>query len=263
MYRFIYHLKVVETRQVTLSVVCVTAFDASRLRRTLDSLKNFKGDLELLVICPKDDSLSIGIANQASSSITYRFRVIHDSQVGVYPAMNLGLTNCVGKYVIFWNSGDLSQSNTALSDFISYLVNIDVDWGVAQGSFSWRTGISLTPENIVNFITQSDGYLSHQTIFAKRWSLLDLGGFNEKFRVAADTDAITKLYLTYGKPDFYKSSIVEVEFPEFSGKYHRRGRYENMLICIWTLPFKYKLQALRNALRKEFLYLKKRLVQKF
>ena len=173
-----------ETNRVALSIVCVTAFDLVRFAKTLDSVKNFKGNLELLVICPRNDSHSIALVNRATEIITYPVKLIHDSGAGIYPAMNLGLKNCVGKYVIFWNSGDLSQGDSALSNFLGYLEILDAEWGVAQGSFSWRTSISLTHENIFAFVIQSDGYISHQTVFAKKQSLEDLLSLEDSVALA-------------------------------------------------------------------------------
>jgi hypothetical protein len=248
-----------ESDNVTLSVVCVTAYDLIRFTKTLDSVSSIHGNLELLVICPNDDSRTIELVKQESRKIAYPVKLIHDSGTGIYPAMNVGIMNCKGKYVMFWNSGDLSQGASVMSEFLAYLETCDADWGVAQGNFSWRREITLTHQNVMAFVLQSDGYISHQTVFAKKLSLKDLGGFNEKFRVSADMDVITKLFIKCGKPEFFNASIVDVEFPEFSGKNHRRGRYENLIICAKELPLKFKFRALGNAFRKEFGYARNRI----
>ena len=242
-----------------LSIICVTSFDLNRFSKTLDSVSSFPGKLELVIVCPEDDHQVIELINRKARKMNYRVKLIHDSGKGVYPAMNLGLQSCRGEYVLFWNSGDLSFGNLALLDFTSYLESAEAGWGIAQGSFTWRDEIQLTQENFRSFLLQGDGYVSHQTVFAKKDSLNALGGFNEKFSVSADTDLITKLYMLYGEPVFFTQPIVKVEFPEFSGKHHRRGRIENMIIAFTVLPLKLKFQGLKNALRKEFRYIRGRL----
>jgi putative colanic acid biosynthesis glycosyltransferase len=248
-----------ESNVTVLSIVCVTAFDLIRFSKTFDSVSTFQGNLELLVICPEGDRSVIELVSQESRKMSYPVKIFHDPGTGIYPAMNIGLKNCAGKYVIFWNSGDVSGGNLALSEFISYLESLEVGWGIAQGSFTWRDEIELTQENIFAFFLQAGGYISHQTVFAKKDSLSALGGFNEKFNVSADTDLITKLYIRYGEPVFFTRPVVEVEFPEFSGRHHRRGRIENIVIALTVLPFKFKFQGCKNAIRKEFQYIRRRL----
>jgi hypothetical protein len=239
-----------------LSIVCVTAFDLNRFSKTLSSISSFRGNLELIVVCPLEDHKVIELVNQESRKMSFRVKLVHDSGTGIYPAMNLGLKSCGGKYVLFWNSGDLSFGNLSLLNFVSYLESVEAGWGVAQGSFTWRDEIRLTQDNIRSFLLQGEGYISHQTVFAKKDSLNVLGGFNEKFNVSADTDIITRLYLLCGEPVFFTQKIAKVEFPEFSGRHHRRARIENMIIAITVLPLELKFQGLKNAIRKEFRYLR-------
>jgi glycosyltransferase involved in cell wall biosynthesis len=240
--------------QTTLSIIIVSAFDTFRLKKTLDSLSITAKGLELVIVCPENDSITKGLSLDFARNVTYPVFTIHDENLGIYPAMNLGVLNAQGKYVMFWNSGDLSYSEANMADLILALSNSSSPWGVAQGEFDWRPPLELNHRNVRRFIFQSGGYISHQCVYAKKSTIAELGFFDTKFRVAADTKLISELWFA-ARPSFIDTVVARVEFPGFSANQQRTGRLENFKIAFEVLPFPGNAIAVMAATSREFLYL--------
>ena len=71
-----------------------------------------------------------------------------------------------------------------------------------------------------------------------------------RYRVAADTAQITKLFLM-NPPNWEDAVAVQVESPNFASRNHRRARIEVVLIVLRNLARKQKLRALQNILKNE------------
>ena len=241
-------------RNVSLTIITVSAFDCVRLNRTLSSLLSVGPNLELVVVTPRHDFETIRTVKNFETEKNLRLQLIHDEGVGIYEAMNCGLEVAKGRFVTFWNSGDLAIAGTSVGGLLDYLEATTTDWGVFQAKFVWRDALDLTSSNLSRFVLQKGGYVSHQAIYARTDTLRNLGGFDCKYRVAADTKMITQLWLEhdYG---FYNHEVVEVEAPGFSGKMHRLGRLENFRIAWECLPSSSRFLAIGRALRREVGYL--------
>lgn len=249
-------------KKTTLSIVTVSANDTVRLARTFESLALDALGLHFLLICPDGDVLTQELFQELEGSLGFPASILHDSGAGIYEAMNLGLRSADSEYVMFWNSGDCLNSGEYLTNFIEFLEANLPNWGVVQGNFDWRNPQILTQDEVKNFSLHKGGYVSHQCVFAKRKLLLDLGGFESKYKVSADTKLTMLLWLN-SEPIFFESPLVKVEIPAFSGVQNRIGRWENFKIIFSVLPLRYKIQAILNSLVREYSFLTKRLVRIF
>jgi hypothetical protein len=242
----------------SLTIITVSAFDCVRLNHTLTSLLSVGPNLELVVVTPRHDFETIQTVKNFTTYGNLKPRLVHDEGVGIYEAMNCGLKVAKGKFVTFWNSGDLAITSSSVGGLLDYLEATTTDWGVFQAKFGWRDALDLTSINLRRFVLQKGGYVSHQAIYARADTLRNLGGFDCNYKVAADTKMITQLWLEhdYG---FYDHEVVEVEAPGFSGKMHRLGRIENFRIAWECLPLGSKFLAVGSALRREVGYLARKI----
>ena len=236
-----------------LSVITVAAYDIARLKVTLDSFNGACGNVEFIVVCPRDDTDTISFLDSFLVHSKLQVSVHHDEGVGVYEAMNHGAILSNGKYLIFWNAGDTCHNTIGLSQVITHLNSTSPAWGITQAVFDWRSPQILTSRNLKNFVLQLGGYISHQTVIVSKLEFIALGGFDSNFKVAADAKMITQLWKKF-KVDFYDLETVKVEFPNFSAKHNRLGRLENLKLCVLDLPWKYKAMSLGVALYREFNY---------
>lgn len=108
-----------------ISIITIT-YNASRvISPTLQSVKeqNFK-DFEHLIIdgASKDDTILV-----ARKEGTEKIRIISEPDDGLYFAMNKGIENARGKYIIFLNAGDTFHSNDTLAHYAEHILKTDDD----------------------------------------------------------------------------------------------------------------------------------------
>lgn len=248
------------TGHATLSIVIVSAYDSIRLNQTLDSLPTDVSGLEVIIVCPKNDVLTQDLSSSFARSVIYPVNIVLDENSGIYPAMNLGIVKASGRYILFWNSGDLCYSLENLSTFLAALSESSSLWGVAQGDFSWRPPLELSLRNVWRFVFQSGGYISHQCVYAQKAIIAELGYFDTKYRVAADAKLISELWLA-AKPSLINIVITQVEFPSFSANQQRTGRAENFKIAMQVLPFPGNVIAIMSAAGREVSYLIRKIIR--
>jgi glycosyltransferase involved in cell wall biosynthesis len=158
--------------RITLSIIIVSAFDSIRLNQTLNSLPTIISGLEIVIVCPTNDVITRDLSVNFSAAATFPVRTVFDENRGIYPAMNLGIMDANGSYIMFWNSGDLCYSEENLAKFILFLRGTPSLWGVAQGEFSWRPSLELNLSNVKRFVFQKNGYISHQCVFAQKSTIV-------------------------------------------------------------------------------------------
>ncbi len=244
--------------QVILSVITVAAYDLDRLKTTLNSYIGTASTVEFILVYPVNDIITEAYVSEFMSENNIRITSVHDLGVGIYAAMNLGSKVSIGTYLMFWNAGDSCLSTDELINFTTYLETTKPIWGFTQARFNWRDPQKLNSQNVKNFVLQRGGYVSHQTNFTRRSDFINLSGFDESLKVAADYKLIAQLW-QLGKVSFYEYEVVEIEFPNFSAQNNRIGRIENVKILFQALPLKFVTVSILFILRRECSYLYRRI----
>ena len=235
----------------TISIITVSAFDEERLSATLKSLAMLGEGAEHLVVIPKDDSNSVALWERFKVEATIEMRIVHDQNQGVYHAMNIGAKEAKGDYICFWNAGDQLISPNSLQKLIKKLKLDQPIWLVFQGDFSWRKPIVLSEAEVQSFLLHNPkSFISHQCIAVMRNQFNSMHGFNTHYSVAADTDQMTKLFLTT-RPVFENTPVVRVERPNLAATHHRRSRIESFVIALTSLKGTMRILAIKNIFRAE------------
>lgn len=105
---------------IKFSVVTITYQAGAVLKRTLDSvLRQTYEDVEHLIIdgASTDDTLSIAEAYKAQSDASgcgHKVIIRSEPDDGIYFAMNKGLTQACGDYIIYMNAGDYFPQDDTL-----------------------------------------------------------------------------------------------------------------------------------------------------
>lgn len=244
--------------RVILSVITVVAYDLERLKISLKSYIGAPSNVQFVLVYPKADSKTETYVKKFLRENKIRICIIHDLGKGIYPAMNLGSKEALGRYLMFWNAGDSCFSTENLNRLIRDLDTVKPIWGFTQASFNWRGLQALNTENVKNFVLQRGGYVSHQTLVARNSDFIYLGRFDESLKVAADYKLIAQLW-QFGKVSFFDYAVVEVEFPNFSAQNNRVGRIENVKILFQAIPPKFVIVSILFILRRECSYLYRRI----
>lgn len=161
----------------TFSIITVTRNHADGLRRTLESIaaqtcRNF----ELLVVDGHSTDETPAVLQDFSS---LPMRVLQDRGQGVYAAMNQGVEEARGKWVLFMNAGDCFFDAHTLARF--YVpAGFDLVYGRAwpedrSRAFTYRPFEEIWKGNV----------FCHQALFA-RAELLRQFPFRERYRIVAD-----------------------------------------------------------------------------
>lgn len=239
-----------------LTVVTVSAFDHTRLKRTLQSTKNLPDKVEHVCIIPEKDLESRNLLDSERAH-GRNLKMAYDTNSGVYGAMNLGASIASGEYVIFWNSGDLLHSLSEFQNFLCDLENIKPIWALASGVHEDGRIHENSLEGLRNFRDQKPGsYVSHQVIASNRRFMFDVGLFDLNYKIAADTKMI-HAFTRLGSPLVSHSRIVEIEAPQLSAKHHRRSRYETAKLAVVDLILRTNYKPLINVLRRELRLLRR------
>jgi glycosyltransferase involved in cell wall biosynthesis len=182
------------------------------------------------VVFPQADTESKQVFDSAIQESAY-LKYVNDSGLGIYEAMNLGLSRATGKYCWFINCGDRVVQES-LPGLIKDLFRNQPEWVVGGGVFDWRPPQHMNLSNLHNFLSFKVGaFVSHQTVIAKTSLISEFGGFDTRYRVAADTKLITRL-AKKSSPHLYLENISIVEKPNFASKYNRLARRESILLAI-------------------------------
>ncbi|HTB22805.1 MAG TPA: glycosyltransferase family 2 protein [bacterium] len=175
-----------------LSVVTVVRNDPA-VASTVSSVLAQKGlDVECVVI----DGASTDGTLAALKPMRRRIRLFSEPDSGIYDAMNKGLHRARGRVVGFLNAGDVFLGDHNLAE-VSRAFSSDKGLGACfsgleisdpQGKRKrWWPASEYQPGAF------AAGWMpSHPTFYALRRPLLDLGGFDLRYRLAADYDLMLR-----------------------------------------------------------------------
>ena len=184
-----------------LSIVTINFNNATGLAKTFESLHGRLSDcVEIVVIdgYSSDGSRSVIESHSRVLNIT---RMISEPDSGIYDAMNKGLNLSSGDYVAFLNSGDVLL-DFDVDSFLAFIRASKVEGYYSNIVFLDDSG-KVIRKWLVGSVSKLKIYLGwippHPMFAIKRDTLINLGGFDTKFRIAADYDLILRCFMS---PDF-------------------------------------------------------------
>jgi hypothetical protein len=218
---------------ITLSIVTVTSHDLERFKSTAETMNWSSGmSVEWIVVLPQHDLPTRRYIDSLQSNS--KLRVVDDLGDGIYEAMNLGLRSARGEYVSFLNSGDLVSSLDLLAQLVDFLKAKKREIVIVDVEIPWRKPQLISMDSFQNFTQfKVNSFISHQSIIIRTALLLDMGGFDLRYRVAADTDLIIRV-AQYGQTSFFDRKVFFVEQPNFASQRNRRARAEVIMIAFLT-----------------------------
>lgn len=185
---------------VKLSVITVVR-NEPLVAETVASVLAQKGvDLECVVV----DGASTDGTLAALAPFKRRIRLVSEPDRGIYDAMNKGLRRARGRVVGFLNAGDVFVGTGNLAA-VAKAFAADRALGasfagleIADGQGRLKRWWPAEPYRDGAF---AGGWMpSHPTFYALRRSLLDLGGFDTRYRLASDYDLMLRALAVAGLP---------------------------------------------------------------
>lgn len=167
-----------------LSVITINYNNADGLEKTIKSIINQHFfDFEYLIIDGGSTDGSVDIINRYSERINYW---ISEPDTGVYNAMNKGIRQAKGEYLLFINSGDTLYNSKVLNDVFSYSFDSDLVYGDLHRLFpNGETDIIKMPD-YVGIDNMMQATLTHPTTFIKRELFDKYGLYREDLKIVSD-----------------------------------------------------------------------------
>lgn len=203
---------------VTVVFNAVKAGRAEALRRAMASVAKQKNcAYEHLIVDGASQDGTLAIIQEAAAR-DERIRVVSEPDRGLYDAMNKGLRLARGKYIGYLNSDDAYVSERALAASFEVLETEKADFSYAPTLVYDESGKKIThpfteasPSGIFSGMT-----FCHQSMFARTEVLRELGGFDLRYRSAADYELLLKMIFSGAKAVRVAETVAEFTCGGFS-----------------------------------------------
>lgn len=161
------------------SIISINYNDKEGLRRTVISVINQTyTDYEFIIIDGGSTDGSIDVIQENKDNITYW---VSEKDKGVYNAMNKGIAQAHGDYLVFMNSGDCFHATDVLSTVADHQEDI-ICGKVLKGESTIPSGHHKSTISLVDLMR---GSLPHQAMFIKR-ELMKKHPYDENYKILSD-----------------------------------------------------------------------------
>jgi hypothetical protein len=176
-----------------LTIVVCSKSNLSELERTLISLrKSDSKSPEIILILSGYEKTEVDDISSKFKTLISEIQLIPPSSI--YDAMNFGLSRVTKEYVMFLNAGDTLVSYFHLEQLL-YSLN-DKLWGYGQINQIDPAGYSkiIKFSPYINCLHKNSfKYVPHPATIVQTKAIKDLGGFDVKYKVAADQKILIQL----------------------------------------------------------------------
>lgn len=185
-----------------LSIITINYNNAAGLKKTLDSVATqICTDFEHIIVDGASTDDSVDIVRSYSQSLIanrHKFIWLSEPDTGVYNAMNKGIKQAKGEYLLFLNSGDYLIADDVLDKVFTQNCNADILCARCNVSDNGKVVWTSNPPEKVTFRTLYTVGLAHQSTFIRRTLFEQLGYYDESFRYNADIEFWYRSIINHG-----------------------------------------------------------------
>lgn len=166
-----------------LSIITINYNNACGLEKTISSIvKLLTPNIEYIVIDGASTDNSIDIIKNYSDKISYW---VSEPDSGIYNAMNKGIKESKGEYILFINSGDIIHNSQFISSYISELKDADIIYCNLKIEGNNINSIKEYPDSLdIKYFLEDT--LPHPASFIKRELFHKYGYYNENMKICSD-----------------------------------------------------------------------------
>lgn len=182
-------------QELRISIITVTYNAARPLQRTLDSVaRQTYQQLEHLIIdgASKDDTVAVAERYQASAP--YSVIITSEPDKGLYDAMNKGLRQATGDYIVFLNAGDALHAPDTLATVVAKAQNSKLpaivygDTAVTDANGQFLRLRRHRPPKVLTWKSFKKGMLVCHQAFYVRLDIAREFPYDLQYRHSADVD---------------------------------------------------------------------------
>lgn len=241
-----------------ISVITIVKDHASGLLQTFSSLKaQEQSDWELLIVVGTSSDSTLQTAREIANADPH-VKVIEQSGLGIYSAMNEGIKNAIGEFSWFMNAGDKFANIDVLATAIGEIRRTKaglVIGGYGVESDKNRQVYSYSKKKItaLNFAFNRHGGC-HQAMIFRTDCLRQIGGYDLSYRLASDFDLALKVIDLAGAtrdPHHYATiepgGVADKDIFSVHQQKHliRKAHFDNRLVTLmsvaWTVAVRTKI----------------------
>lgn len=181
-----------------LSIITINRNNENGLLKTINSvIFQTSQDFEYIII---DGASSDGSKEEIERLAISDKRLTFwcsESDSGIYNAMNKGITQAKGEYLLFLNSGDYLFDKHVISDFFKSEFDKDIVSGdivLMEETPIIRKAVSCEE---LEFEHLYNNKISHPTSFIKRRLFEQYGMYNESYKIVSDWEFFLKCLVIY------------------------------------------------------------------
>ena len=187
-------------------------------------------DIEYIIVDGASTDGSVEVIRDAIEGHEDRVKFISEPDHGMYEAINKGIRMATGDYIGLVHSDDFLYSPHTISDIAKRLKETRAD-------FLYGDGLFVNAENTDKVVRKwiggtyrlwkvRHGWLPlHPTCYIRRDVMEKLGGYDESYMIAADTDLLVRYLLdNHVKTDYLKKYIVRMRMGGMSTDNSRRAK---------------------------------------
>jgi len=191
------------------SIITVTYNDHEGLINTYKSIEQQKNkDYEWVII---DGASTDGTIAFLKSIVSFRTKWKSEKDIGIYDAMNKGILESSGIYIVFLNAGDVFPDENVLQSVSKVILSknntIDVVFGGATLKFPYG-GSSFRPARKIGLYIWNGLPAIHQATYYRRERLVSCS-YDLKYRICGDYYIISMLFTQGISVEYMKISLVD------------------------------------------------------
>lgn len=181
-----------------LSIITINLNDLGGLKKTFGSVNSQTWqEFEYIIIDGGSTDGSKEFLESQKDQVDYW---VSEPDKGIFNAMNKGITQSSGKYLLFLNSGDRLKDDQILDKVKDRIKNQDLIYFDLEMFDDNNKFIKTFPEKL-SFSFFINHSLPHPSTFIKREVLLEAGLYDESLKISSDwkffIDAVCKMNCSY------------------------------------------------------------------
>ncbi len=172
-----------------LSIITINYNNLIGLKASTESVwaQSFK-NFEYIII---DGGSTDGSAEYLESNKAKFTYCLSEQDSGIYDAMNKGIREANGEYLLFINSGDTLFDSNTLKQILPHLKNYDIIYGNMKIDVNGKFQNGFMPENI-DLIHMIQDTLWHPVSFIKKELFDKFGLYSNQYKICGDYDFFFK-----------------------------------------------------------------------
>lgn len=215
-----------------LSIITINYNNRDGLKKTIESvvLQSFR-DFEWVVIDGGSNDGSRELIEQYAGHFAYW---VSEPDKGIYNAMNKGIDQAKGDYLLFLNSGDWFYNNTSLQRCFAHDFNADVMYGDCVFHHVDREVKCRYPSELT-FELLYRSSLAHCCSFIRREALAR-EHYNENYKIVSDYEFWVKLVFAGGSFCHLDEFVAVFDTAGISSTNHDLDRAERKQVLSHYVP---------------------------